>query len=226
MHNPWSIRRENGAALVISLLMVAVLLIVGSGALTNSRIETQMASNDKKVKEALLAAEYAMALGESMVEQATSESDNDIGSLADRLTSLSARLYDMREQKPWDQLVWDDRDSMDVTVFFADAAGLPANLPPVPPIFLTDDQPRVLDPHKVPRLIIESKYRDYDSLVLPHKAWTTYVNVSAHGAWAKWTALGNGLPDDKPGKDYPTITYNDRYPGTRVVIQSIYAKRY
>ena len=70
MHNLCSMRRENGAALVISLLMLAVLLVVGSGTLTTSRIETQIASNDTKGKQVLLAAEYALAVGESTVQQA------------------------------------------------------------------------------------------------------------------------------------------------------------
>src|SRR5262245_14512381 len=65
MHNLRYSRQEHGAALVVSLLLLAVLLLVGSGALTTSRIETQVAGNDEKVKQALLSAEYALALGES-----------------------------------------------------------------------------------------------------------------------------------------------------------------
>jgi len=63
MHHLYSIRREHGAALVISLLLLVVLFVVGSGALTTSRIETQIASNDTKGKQVLLAAEYTLAVG-------------------------------------------------------------------------------------------------------------------------------------------------------------------
>src|SRR5437667_12769488 len=56
MHNLWSIQRESGTALVISLLLVVICLVVGSVTLTTSRIETQIASNDSKGKQALLAA--------------------------------------------------------------------------------------------------------------------------------------------------------------------------
>ena len=86
MRNPYCIQRENGAALVISLLMLAVLLLVGSGSLTTSRIETQIAGNDAKVKQALLAAEYAMALGEYTMEQAARQLDLDFGQVTGRYT--------------------------------------------------------------------------------------------------------------------------------------------
>src|SRR5262249_41898458 len=67
MHHPCGMRREKGAALVLSLLMLVILLVVGSGALTTSRIETQMASSDTKGKQVLLGAEFALAVGESAV---------------------------------------------------------------------------------------------------------------------------------------------------------------
>jgi len=216
MHNLWSIQRESGTALVISLLLVVICLVVGSVTLTTSRIETQIASNDSKGKQALLAAEYAMALGESIVEQAAS-----VGDLAGTLAQFSGRLYGMKKQPAWDNCVWDDRDSMDVTTHFADpATRLPAHKPPLPPT--------LQDPHDRPRLMVEMKHVEYDDLTIGRgpKPGIWYLNVSAHGSRAKWTALGNSRPDDRPGATYPQITYNDRYPGARVVIQSIYAKRY
>ena len=117
--------------------------------------------------------------------------------------------------------MWDDRDSMDVTTHFADpATRLPAHKPPLPPT--------LQDPHDRPRLMVEMKHVEYDDLTIGRgpKPGIWYLNVSAHGARAKWTALDNSQPDDRPGATYPQITYNDRYPGARVVIQSIYAKRY
>ena len=211
-----SIRRENGTALVLSLLLVIIFLVVGSVTLTTSRIETQIASNDSKGKLALWAAEYAMALGENIVEQAASVDD-----LAGTLAQFSGRLYGMKKQPAWDKCVWDDRDSIDVTPYFADpTTSLPAHKPPLPPT--------LQDPHDRPRLMIEMKHIEYDDLTIGRgpKSGILYLNVSAHGARAKWTALGNSRPDDRPGVTYPQITYNDRYPGARVVIQSIYAKRY
>ena len=93
MHHLCSIRREHGAALVIGLLLLVVLFVVGSGALTTSRIQTQIARNDTKGKQVLLAAEYALAVGENTVQQAWSERD-----LADKLTSLSGWLYGKQQQ--------------------------------------------------------------------------------------------------------------------------------
>jgi hypothetical protein len=210
MHNLCSMRRENGAALVISLLMLAVLLVVGSGTLTTSRIETQIAGNDTKGKQVLLAAEYALAVGESTVQQALGEID-----LANKLTGRSGRLYGKQQQPAWDSCVWDDRDSMDVTAYFTD----PIHPLPIPQMFQ--------DPHDRPRLMVERKHIEYDDLVLGKpRTGISYLNVTAHGARARWTALGNNQPDDKPGATHTQMTYNDRYPGTRIVIQSIYAVRY
>jgi len=210
MYHLGSIRCEHGAALVISLLLLVVLFVVSSGTLTTSRIETQIANNDTKGKQVLLAAEYALAVGENTVQQAASEGD-----LADNLTSLSGRLYGKQQQPPWDKCVWDDRDSIDVTAYFTD----PTRRLPVPQMFQ--------EPHDRPRLMIERKHIEYDDLVVGKpRTGISYLNVTAHGARAQWTALGNNQPDDKPGATYTQITYNERYLGTRVVIQSIYAVRY
>ncbi len=210
MYHLGSIRCEHGAALVISLLLLVVLFVVSSGTLTTSRIETQIANNDTKGKQVLLAAEYALAVGENTVQQAASEGD-----LADNLTSLSGRLYGKQQQPPWDKCVWDDRDSIDVTAYFTD----PTRRLPVPQMFQ--------EPHDRPRLMIERKHIEYDDLVVGKpRTGISYLNVTAHGARAQWTTLGNNQPDDKPGATYTQITYNERYLGTRVVIQSIYAVRY
>jgi len=210
MYHLGSIRCEHGAALVISLLLLVVLFVVSSGTLTTSRIETQIANNDTKGKQVLLAAEYALAVGENTVQQAWGERD-----LADNLTSLSGRLYGKQQQPPWDKCVWDDRDSIDVTAYFTD----PTRRLPVPQMFQ--------EPHDRPRLMIERKHIEYDDLVVGKpRTGISYLNVTAHGARAQWTTLGNNQPDDKPGATYTQITYNERYLGTRVVIQSIYAVRY
>jgi hypothetical protein len=204
---------------VISLLVMATLLVVGAGTLTTSRIETQMARYDLNVRHASLAAEYALALGESTVEQALNEQD-----LAAKLTHFSGRLYDKKQQPAWNKCFWDDRDSIDVSHYFQHpTTQLSTTLPPLPP--------PLRDAHDRPRLMVERKYSADDSLSAPktygNKAGVTYVHVSAHGARARWTALGNGQPDDRPGLTSPSPpTYNERYPGTRVVLQSMYAKRY
>jgi Tfp pilus assembly protein PilX len=220
MRHPCSMRRENGAALVLSLVLLAILLVVGSGTLTTSRIETQMASSDIKGKQVLLAAEYALAVGESTVQRAECESGCE-NALGDTLASRAGRLYGKGQQPPWDNAFWDDRDSMDTKLYFRD----PSNPPPM-----------FQDPHDRPRLMIARKHIEYDSLSASNRAGITYVSVSAHGGRAQWTALGpncQGEPKptevcqgDKPGATYPQITYNDRYPGARVVLQSIYARRY
>ena len=221
MHHPCSVRRENGAALVLSLVLLAVLLVVGSGALTTSRIETQIASSDTRGKQVLLAAEYALAVGESTVQQAGCESGCE-NALDDTLASRAGRLYSKGQQPAWANAFWDDRDSMDTKPYFRD----PTNPPPM-----------LQDPHDRPRLMVERKHIEYDSLSASNRSGITYVSVSAHGGHAQWTALGptqcqleqnptKVCQEDRPGATNTQITYNDRYPGARVVLQSIYAIRY
>ena len=221
MHHPYSMRRENGAALVLSLVLLAILLVVGSGTLTTSRIETQIASSDTRGKQVLMAAEYALAVGESTVQQAECESGCE-NALDDTLASRAGRLYGKKQQPTWANAFWDDRDSMDTKPYFQD--------PTKPP-------PMFRDPHDRPRLMVERKHIEYDSLSASNRSGITYVSVSAHGGRAQWTALGptncrsepeptKVCEEDKPGATHTQITYNDRYPGARVVLQSIYAIRY
>jgi len=234
MHNPGCIQRENGAALVISLLLLAVLLLVGSGALTTSRIETQIAGNDEKIKQALLTAEYALALGENALERATeppqfgaatgSEECGFTVKANDPPPSSSGR-YPVGTQPKWNKLTWDDRDSIDVTTYFAPAD---PTAPPLPP--------PLVNAHARPRVVIAAKCLRRDGPGFAEGAGVWYFDVAAHGGQSKWTALGDNCklePDatkackeDRPGEKNPEITYTDRYHGTRVIIQSVYAKRY
>lgn len=227
MHNSYAIRRENGAALVVSLLLLAVLLLIGSGSLTTSRIETQIAENDEKVKQALQAAEYALTLGENTIEQTQRQTDLDFRSTGDASTRFNptagtsrlynpSGLYQRKQQPTWNTCTWDDRDSIDIATYFADRNNpLTSGRPPLPPTL--QDAPR-----DRPRVMIEEKHFEPYSLTIGTKpqAGVGYFNVSAHGGRARWT------PDERAGTTHPNITYNDRYPGTRVVIQSVYAKRY
>jgi Tfp pilus assembly protein PilX len=202
--------------------LLAILLVVGSGTLTTSRIETQIASNDTRGKQVLLAAEYALAVGESTVQQAGCESGCD-NALTDTLASRAGRLYGKGQQPSWANALWDDRDSMDTRPYFRE----PANPPPM-----------LRDPHDRPRLMMERKHIEYDSLSLANRSGITYVSISAHGGRAQWTALGpvrcadevesypKACEEDRPGATHTQMTYNDRYPGARVVLQSIYAVRF
>jgi hypothetical protein len=213
MYNPHSIRHERGAALVVSLLMLAILLLVGSGALTTSRIETQVAGNDEKVKQALLAAEYALALGESAVEQAQSEHDVDFGASTEARIASSSGRYNKGEMPKWNEMTWDDRDSVDIRTYFASPEN--PNLPPLP---------ATLHQREYPRLMFERKHFKPDDLSIGIKdppSGVLYSGITAHGGRAQWSA------DERPGSaSDPQTTYNARYPSTRIVIQSIYAKRY
>ncbi len=210
LHRPGR-RREGGAALVISLLLLAVLLLLGSGTLTNSRLEIQIARNDEKVKRALVTAEYAMTLGEQKIEQAKHHLDLGFG----YREGYYVYSRDRNTRLQWQDLTWDDRDSIDVVTFFATQDDPnPAGLPTRPPL--------LEDEHEHPRLIFEEKFFKRDSLTigqgLSRGIW--YFNVAAHAGYARWTVA------QRPGTTHPRLTYNERYPGTRTVLQSVYAKRY
>ncbi len=213
----WNVRHEQGAVLVVSVLVIAVLMVVGSGSLTTSRIETQMARHDVTMRQAHLAAEYALTLGESTIEQALNEQD-----LQTRFRD-GPGFYHKREQPPWNRCVWDDRDSVETGVYFRPLnSNVPAHLPQLPPP-LNDAhaRPRLMVEHKDTRTDNQTRGRQYGN-----PTGLVYMNVSAHGARATWTALSNGAPDDRPGGGTAPPTYSERYPGTRVVLQSVYAKRY
>lgn len=217
MPRPWNVRHEQGAVLVVSVLVIAVLMVVGSGSLTTSRIETHMARHDVTMRQAHLAAEYALALGESTIEQALSEQD-----LQTRFRDRPG-FYNKREQPACNRCAWDERDSVETSVYFRPLnSSVPLHLPPLPP-FLHDahERPRLMLEHKDTRTDNQTRGRQYGN-----PTGLVYMNVSAHGARAKWTALDNGAPDDRPGGGASPPTYSQRYQGTRVILQSVYAKRY
>ena len=115
-HGPTS---ESGAVLILSLLLLMVLTLLGVAALTNSRIELQLAANDRAHKQALAAADVALAIGETVIEAWADPADLDEDAKADD------GRYGIGEQPAWGHLQWDAASEA------VPSNDLPAGLPDV-----------------------------------------------------------------------------------------------
>jgi Tfp pilus assembly protein PilX len=92
---------ESGAVLILSLLLLMVLTLLGVAALTGSRIELQLAANDRAHKQALAAADVGLAIGETVIESWADGADLDEHADADD------GRYGIAEQPAWGYLKWD-----------------------------------------------------------------------------------------------------------------------
>ena len=92
---------ESGAVLILSLLLLMVLTLLGVAALTNSRIELQLAANDRAHKQALAAADVALSIGETVIESWTDPAELDEDAKADD------GRYGIGQQPAWGYLKWD-----------------------------------------------------------------------------------------------------------------------
>lgn len=92
---------QSGAVLILSLLLLMVLTLLGVAALTDSRIELQLAANDRAHKQALAAADVALTIGETVIESWTDPAELDEDAKADD------GRYGIGEQPAWGYLKWD-----------------------------------------------------------------------------------------------------------------------
>lgn len=77
-------RNERGIVLVLGLLTLLVLGVIGAASTTSSRLEVEIAGNDKTHKEALYAAEVAVVSGEFLVDTLTDRVALNEGTVAGR----------------------------------------------------------------------------------------------------------------------------------------------
>lgn len=189
---------ESGAVLILSLLLLMVLTLLGVAALTNSRIELQLAANDRAHKQALAAADVALTIGETVIESWTDPAELDEDAKADD------GRYGIGEQPAWGYLKWD-----------AACGGAPDTCRGGSEAVFLDDLPAGIDyvlssPQTLlPRYAIERLPTVPDSYVTgvqyhaPRE--TTYFRVSARGVGP--TGVFGGQP-------------------SRVILQSVYARRF
>ena len=189
---------ESGAVLILSLLLLMVLTLLGVAALTNSRIELQLAANDRAHKQALAAADVALAIGETVIEswRDPAELDED--------ASLEDGRYGVGQQPEWGYLKWDAACDGPPGTCFGGSETVSASDLPAGMVYVLSG-PQTL----TPRYVIERLPTVPDSYVSgvqyhgPRE--TTYFRVSARGAGI------TGVFGARP---------------SRVILQSVYAKRF
>ncbi len=189
---------ETGAVLILSLLLLMVLTLLGVAALTNSRIELQLAANDRAHKQALAAADVALAIGETVIESWT-----DPAELAEDAKADDGR-YGTGEQPVWGHLKWGAACDGPPGTCRGGSEAVSANDLPAGMAYVLHG-PQTL----IPRYTIERLPTVPDSYVTgvqyhgPRE--TTYFRVSARGVGP------TGVLGAQP---------------SRVILQSIYAKRF
>ena len=189
---------ESGAVLILSLLLLMVLTLLGVAALTNSRIELQLAANDRAHKQALAAADVALSIGETVIESWTDPAELDEDAKADD------GRYGIGEQPAWGHLKWDAACNGPPGACLGGSEAVSANDLPAG-IAYVPSSPQTL----LPRYTIERLPTVPDSYVTgvqyhgPRE--TTYFRVSARGVGP------TGVLGAEP---------------SRVILQSIYAKRF
>ena len=189
---------ESGAVLILSLLLLMVLTLLGVAALTNSRIELQLAANDRAHKQALAAADVALAIGETVIESWADPAE------LDEAASLKDGRYGVGEQPPWGYLKWDAACDGPPGTCLGGSEAVSANDLPAGMAYVRSG-PQTL----IPRYTIERLPAVPDSYVVgaqyhgPRE--TTYFRISARGAGI--TGVFGAQP-------------------SRVILQSVYARRF
>jgi type IV pilus assembly protein PilX len=100
------VRNAHGSVLVIGMLTLVLLSLIGASATQTSRIESEIAGNDKAQKEAFFAAELGLTSGENGIEV-----------LPDRLAlheSSTIGHYAENTAPLWYAIKWDSTDSVGV----------------------------------------------------------------------------------------------------------------
>jgi len=93
-------RNEEGVVLVLCLITLVVLTLIGVSTTTISRLEVEIAGNDKTAKEAFYATELALTVGETVVESLLSRADLEEDTTPGRYAKLNLN--------EWKTLVWDN----------------------------------------------------------------------------------------------------------------------
>jgi len=97
-------KKQSGAALVVSLLILLVMTLLGISSLQTTTLEEKMASNTRERQQAFEAAEAAITSAETYVR-------NNIAVTSGFDTNGSDGLYDNSIQERWKSLIWNGTDS-------------------------------------------------------------------------------------------------------------------
>lgn len=105
-----NIKRQNGSVLIISLIVMLILTILGVSGMKSSVLEEKMAGNVRDKQLAFQAAEATLREAEKYI-------DANVVSITAFDTDGSDGLYDMTQQKLWENVNWDSTDSLEYTDF-------------------------------------------------------------------------------------------------------------
>jgi Tfp pilus assembly protein PilX len=131
-HTRAPLRNRRGATLIIGLLTLVLLSLIGIAATTTSRMEVQIAGNDKMYKEAFYAAEFGIIQGETALEALLGRTELNEDSVAGH--------YGQGDRPALEALQWNSSDSVQVPV-----ASLPTELHVAAPPNYTIVQRRFTD---------------------------------------------------------------------------------
>jgi type IV pilus assembly protein PilX len=98
-------KKQSGAALVVSLLILLVMTLIGVSSMQTTTMEEKMASNTREHQQAFEAAEAALRAAEKHIE-------DDVTVTAGFDTNGSDGHYDNSVQELWRTLSWDNTDSL------------------------------------------------------------------------------------------------------------------
>ena len=102
--------RQNGSVLVISLIILVAMTLIGITAMRTSVLEEKMAGNLRDKELAFQAAEAALRAAEQNIQ------DSVISTVAFD-TDGSDGLYDKSDVRIWENISWDETDSLEYTAF-------------------------------------------------------------------------------------------------------------
>jgi type IV pilus assembly protein PilX len=113
-----TVLNERGSTLVVGVLTLVILSLLGVAATTTSRIEVEIAGNDRAVKQAFYAAEFGLTSGEAVVESASNRLDLKDGVIKGH--------YGQTNHPDWH--VWNEENSVKLSTI-PDGLGKMAALP-------------------------------------------------------------------------------------------------
>lgn len=180
-HTISRIPQEAGSVLVVSLFVLLALSLLGVAATTSSRIETQLAVNDRMHKEAFAAAEYALVLGEITVEGFSQKADLQACSSDPAFAGRYSQGDGPCPQPAWSALAWNNVDSHQIT---------PTLLPTGLAYVQTDAT--ALSPRYT--LNVTSAKRDSLTVGIGVPSEITYYGIAARGVGSRTGAFSHGAP--------------------------------
>ena len=107
---PVKIEQQHGSVLIISLVIMIVLTILGVSGMQTSLLEEKMAGNLRDSQLAFQAAEATLKQAEQFI-------DDNVVSIANFDDDGSDGLYDKSTERPWENINWDESDSIEFTDF-------------------------------------------------------------------------------------------------------------